>query len=342
MHYIMSGKKVYQLKLLHCVKKCENRQIDWDSPAMEGLSRLTPNYTINKIFLDDEEVELCNFLQMMAKLHHGLTPKNVRKLAFDLAVANNKNIPASWHQNQSAGKFWMTSLLKRNKNLSIRSAEATSLGRAMGFNKPIVERFYANLKQIYEKYNLGPDQIYNMDETALTTVQGSGKVIATKGQKQVGQITSNEREVLGASYPLAFSQKNCISGFQATGIFPYNNTIFSDDDFLAADVTNLSLSRTDTNHVDDQQAGPSCLSAEQHSEILLGSEREQTPPNTLPKTFISPNIIKPLPKAQNVPKQSKRKKKTTEILTSSPVYKKIEEEQMLKEARQADLQKKEG
>lgn len=61
--------------------------------------------------------------------------------------------------------------MKRRNDLSIRAAEATSLGRAMKFNKPVVEQFFNNLRQIYEKYNLGPGQVYNIDETALTTVQ---------------------------------------------------------------------------------------------------------------------------------------------------------------------------
>jgi hypothetical protein len=38
-----------------------------------------------------------------------------------------------------------------------------------------------------------PSQVYKMDETGLTTVQGGGKGIAPKGQKQVGQITPAER-----------------------------------------------------------------------------------------------------------------------------------------------------
>lgn len=77
--------------------------------------------------------------------------------------------------------------MKRRNDLSIRAAEATSLGRAMKFNKPVVEQFFNNLRQIYEKYNLGPGQVYNIDETALTTVQQTGKVLARKGQKQAGE-----------------------------------------------------------------------------------------------------------------------------------------------------------
>lgn len=94
-----------------------------------------------------------------------------------------------------AGKHWLTQFLRRNP-LSIRSAEATSLGRAMGFNKAVVQKFFNNLKQVFEKLKFWSDKIYNVDETALTTVQETGKVIAMKGQKQVGQITSAERGTL--------------------------------------------------------------------------------------------------------------------------------------------------
>ena len=45
-----------------------------------------------------------------------------------------------------------------------------------------------------ERHNLRPNNIYNVDETGVTTVQGKpSKVIALKGHKQVGNVTSAER-----------------------------------------------------------------------------------------------------------------------------------------------------
>lgn len=151
------------------LKKCQDHQqeIDWNSDILEGAPRLTPNYTVNQIFTNEEENQLSNYLKTMTKLHHGLNPSSARKLAFDLAGANKKKIPKPWQENQTAGKFWFTNFMRRNKDLSLRSAEATSLGRAMGFNKPVVEKFFNNLSAIYEKFNLAPDRIYNVDETAL-------------------------------------------------------------------------------------------------------------------------------------------------------------------------------
>ena len=46
------------------------------------------------------------------------------------------------------------------------------------------------------RYQFPPHSIYNVDETGLTTVHKPPKVIASTGEKQVGQITSAERGTL--------------------------------------------------------------------------------------------------------------------------------------------------
>ncbi|XP_065575434.1 uncharacterized protein LOC136036966 [Artemia franciscana] len=43
------------------------------------------------------------------------------------------------------------------------------------------------------KFKFQPSDIYNLDETGATTVQRQPNVIAPKGHKQVGQVTSAER-----------------------------------------------------------------------------------------------------------------------------------------------------
>ncbi|KAL3275207.1 hypothetical protein HHI36_019976, partial [Cryptolaemus montrouzieri] len=58
-------------------------------------SKITTNYTVNKIFTLDEEKVVSNYFQTMANLHHGLNAKCAIKLAYDLALANSKKIPPS-------------------------------------------------------------------------------------------------------------------------------------------------------------------------------------------------------------------------------------------------------
>lgn len=90
--------------------------------------------------------------------------------------------------------------MKRHPNLSLRQPRATSMSRATGFNKPAVadaDDFFSKLEAIIDKHDIKDAQrIYNMDETGLSTVQKkTRKVLALKGKRQVGAITSGERGV---------------------------------------------------------------------------------------------------------------------------------------------------
>lgn len=146
-----------------------------------------------KFFFTKEEQMLANYFIQASKLHHGLPPEEAKILAFQYATSLKKDIPESWKRNQCAGRDWLEGFIKRSQCISLRKPEATSLARSMGFNKPVVMQFYGTLCHLLEKYKLGPENIFNLDETGVTSVQTPGKVLAKKGTKQVGQVTSAER-----------------------------------------------------------------------------------------------------------------------------------------------------
>ena len=94
---------------------------------------------------------------------------------------------------KKAGPDWLKYFFKRYPDLSIRQTEPTSLARTTGFNKVQVDRFFQLLRKIISDCNIAPNKIFSMDETGISTVQKSSKIIAQKEVKQVGKISSAER-----------------------------------------------------------------------------------------------------------------------------------------------------
>lgn len=129
-------------------------------------------------------------------MYYGLTAKQVRALAFDFAVKLNLKYPKKWEKSSMAGLDWMRGFMKRRKELSIRKPQPTSLARATAFNKFNVTSFFGKLKALMDKYHFPPQNIYNMDETGVTTVQVPDRVVARRGIKQVGKIVAAERGTL--------------------------------------------------------------------------------------------------------------------------------------------------
>ncbi|XP_046994508.1 MFS-type transporter clz9-like [Schistocerca americana] len=91
-----------------------------------------------------------------------------------------------------AGLEWLRAFMKRNR-LSLRTPEQTSISWATGFTEANVKMFFDNLICLKAKYRFEPQDIYNLDETAATTVQKPPKVLAQTGCTTVGQATSAEK-----------------------------------------------------------------------------------------------------------------------------------------------------
>jgi len=146
-----------------------------------------------RVFSDTMENQLCDYLLEMSSRGFGMTQQQVCSFAYDLADSNNieHNFDNSLKR---AGRDWFDGFVRRHPNLSIRSAEATSLGRLIGFNRPQVNQFFDVLASVYGNYSFSPSRIYNCDESGLPTVPTKlPKVLAGKGVKRVAKVTSAER-----------------------------------------------------------------------------------------------------------------------------------------------------
>ncbi|XP_065665440.1 uncharacterized protein LOC136086872 [Hydra vulgaris] len=139
------------------------------------------------------ETELADHCLLLESMYFGLRIDDLRRLAFDIAEANN--ITQNFNkQTRMARKKWYYAFMQRHPQLSLRGPESTSIARAQGFNKERVQSFFNLLSKLYMEEKLTPDRLYNMDETSLSTVQdGQIKIISARGKKRVGIMTSSER-----------------------------------------------------------------------------------------------------------------------------------------------------
>ena len=94
-----------------------------------------------QVFTDAQEIMIVEYFLKASDIYFELSPKKCRKLAYRFAKANRIKIP-SWYDKQQSGPDWLTSFLKRHRQLSLRTPESTSLARASSFNKNNVNSFF--------------------------------------------------------------------------------------------------------------------------------------------------------------------------------------------------------
>ena len=154
--------------------------------GVKSLGRFRP------IFNEDLEKSLVAHILDLESQLFGLTSADVRRLAFQLANRMGIDCPFNFDK-EVAGKDWLIGFRRRNPEISLRQPEPTSAARAQAFNRPQVQKFFSLLSSTIEKHGIQPGRIFNMDESALTTVQKPPKIFDARGKKQVGALTSAER-----------------------------------------------------------------------------------------------------------------------------------------------------
>ena len=135
------------------------------------------------------ERTLRDHISYMEKCLYGLTTVDMRHLAYDLAekLGLKHNFSA---ETKMAGRDWLRGFFKRHEDLAIRRPQGTNIARAVGFNRPKVHQFFELYRSQLEMSIYTSARICNMDETGVTNVQKLGKIVATKGVRQVGKMSA--------------------------------------------------------------------------------------------------------------------------------------------------------
>lgn len=144
------------------------------------------------VFTAQQENEMKEHILLLCRKFYGMTPDSLKHSVFEYAERNKIKNPFNKALKQ-AGKDWMYGFLKRNPEISIRRPEATSINRILAFNSQEVKLYFDNLTQVMNKHKFPPHRMFNIDETGINNVHRPGKILAAKGEKQVGAATSGER-----------------------------------------------------------------------------------------------------------------------------------------------------
>nr|CAH7764117.1 unnamed protein product [Callosobruchus chinensis] len=184
---IRNGSKIREVgRAFNIPESTLRKQMRAENPGEARLGR-------KAVFSPEIESQLKEYVLTLAKLFYGLTPKELRRLAFK--YAEEHKIKHGFPSNkQAAGKDWLYGFLRRNPEIKLMQPEGTSINRIASFNSESTKKFFANLKVLMDRYHFPPQKIFNMDETGVTVVQKKcPKVYGPKGAKKVGAVISAER-----------------------------------------------------------------------------------------------------------------------------------------------------
>ncbi|KAK9721928.1 CENP-B N-terminal DNA-binding domain [Popillia japonica] len=137
-----------------------------------------------KTFTDEQEEILYEHVKALDGQLMPLSRTEFLKLAYNLA--KRLNVCDRFNkEKRMAGKDFYYEFMNRHKDLSLRTAEPTSLQRAVGFSKDKVDRFFDQLTKLMDKHKFNPTRVFNADETGVSCVHNNNlKVMSVKGKKQ--------------------------------------------------------------------------------------------------------------------------------------------------------------
>ncbi|KAJ4425557.1 hypothetical protein ANN_27752 [Periplaneta americana] len=181
---IRQAAKEYNINYRTLARYCQKITPEQCHDSSRNIPYIPVGYIKNRqIFMQFEETELVEYILQASDIYFRLSPKEVRMLAYQVAVANSKEMLKSWEENKVAGADWLSAFIKRHPVLSIRSPQATSLSRAGSFNRTNVDKFFNNLDTVMQRHKLQVHEIWNMDKTGVTTIQKPDRVVARMGYK---------------------------------------------------------------------------------------------------------------------------------------------------------------
>ncbi|XP_026826563.1 uncharacterized protein LOC113562203 [Ooceraea biroi] len=278
-------------------------------------------HSVKRIFSDEEENILQNYIITCSSLCYGLSPKDVRRLAYQLAVKHNKQFSTAWHDKQLAAR----PTLEEKCLLLLDNHESHLLIKALDFCKNNGIVLLSFPPHCTHKLQPLDRAVYGPFKKMINTASDKWMRNNPGKTMTIHHIPGIVRE----AFPLAVTDANAIAGFKCTGISPFNRNIFTPVDFAPAAVTD----RPPIASVQDDSNNNQNLAIEKEN-VLHNNQTESqvTDPKPGPSGLqkqdnFSPEDIRPFPRAGlRLQTNRGRKRRKTAILTDTPEKMATEEE----------------
>lgn len=147
----------------------------------KGLVDLDAKIGFDTIFNKDEEDKLVGHITYMAEIGYGYNASGIKYMAKDYADSLGKHVKAK--EALSNNRFY--NFLKRWPNLKVVKPQKLSIARAKSASRDTLNNYYKELGTILTNNGLRdkPQNIYNIDETGVSTEHNPPKVVCDSSIK---------------------------------------------------------------------------------------------------------------------------------------------------------------
>lgn len=170
--------------------------------ARDEMTKPVLNIGRPTVFTTAEEKVLANVVKLAQERLLPMTANILKShiqevLLEEVSIGIRRNIPEGF-KNYYPTKKWLQGFMKRN-NISFRSPESYSKSRGNVTKEDIKQWFSVTKEYLDSEPDLkeainDPNRVFNIDETGARISPTSGKVLAIKGRRDVGQIAiGNEK-----------------------------------------------------------------------------------------------------------------------------------------------------
>ena len=177
--------------------------------------KMGPKHVLNK----EEEEKVVAYVVEMARLAHPLTPTDLKLKVAE--ICQTRHTPL---KDGIPGRSWLYWFQKRHIQLVLKQAQGLEVNRVKNLCPSMVQVFYENLENLYNKYHYQPSEIWNVYESkANASKNGVGRVFAAKGTRSVHSMIPNEREWLSVLTTINANGDTISNFYIFKGIRPRGN-----------------------------------------------------------------------------------------------------------------------